>query len=402
MSHEILLPYNSPFHTAEHQAEEFTTFTVGDLIEQTIPPEIEQVSSDIFLLLHLFGPEAELEFKVQDGREMTFRLDGSNAMWQIEDKLDISERGNYQWTSNEIKIASVGVMADPDRCPVSELKRIDQLIVKLIESPTPPSAIIQHGPRVQFIWKLTCKPKQTEIDDFEGQFHTKFETMSSDMELYQITPGLRDIHMHKPSSTYLSDAEYPPKDLTQIYDDLTALPLSPKRTPTPAWRKRINKAYGLLETIDVTGAIGHILAHGKEAHTNTDPRFANAWQNTNSQSIYVVQSWKLVEGSVADLIAGEGQKRLPVEKIVTPVPPCRDLELSMLPAKEIEDDASKEIGNTDHKMVGPTRVYYSLGEDFFDLQVNHVRDGPVPVWFRLPVSFTRPLFQTREGSCRLT
>jgi nitronate monooxygenase len=28
--------------------------------------------------------------------------------------------------------------------------------------------------------------------------------------------------------------------------------------------------------------------------------------------------------------------------------------------------------------------------------------GPVPVWFRLPVSFTRPLFQTREGSCRLT
>ena len=36
------------------------------------------------------------------------------------------------------------------------------------------------------------------------------------------------------------------------------------------------------------------------------------------------------------------------------------------------------------------------------LLIETVGNGPVPVWFRLPVSFTRPLFQTREGSCRLT
>ena len=36
------------------------------------------------------------------------------------------------------------------------------------------------------------------------------------------------------------------------------------------------------------------------------------------------------------------------------------------------------------------------------LQWLAVRGGPVPVWFRLPVSFTRPLFRTREGFYRLT
>ncbi len=79
------------------------------------------------------------------------------------------------------------------------------------------------------------------------------------------------------------------------------------------WSK-VELAYELLERTKHSHAIGHILAHRREAHVNTDPRLANAWQNTTNQAIYVVQSWDLDSESVAERITGEGPERIPVTR----------------------------------------------------------------------------------------
>ncbi len=97
MVHEVLLSYVSPFREAGFPEDNVEVFTVSDLRAQKLSPETEQASSDIFLLRHLFGPHTELGFEVNDGPDMTFKLDGSDAIWQLEQTLDIAERNDYQW-----------------------------------------------------------------------------------------------------------------------------------------------------------------------------------------------------------------------------------------------------------------------------------------------------------------
>ena len=137
---------------------------------------------------------------------------------------------------------------------------------------------------------------------------------------------------------------------------------------------KVECAYELLERTKHSDAIGHILADRREAQINTDPRLANAWQNMTSQATYAVQSWELDNESVAERLMGEGPERIPVTREIKRVLSYRYLELTKPPVKKFGDDDPNETDILIATDMGATREYFSLGEDFIDLQVNVVRD----------------------------
>jgi hypothetical protein len=319
-SAKVIVPYSSVFAEREASEDEIEVFSDSGLIEDTLPPDTENPHSDIYLLRHLFGPENELIFKVNGkGPQRDFKLDGSEETWELERDLDIAERGDYRWRpKSAVRIAVVGVMAAPDRNSYEENRRIDQVIIEVTDSPTPPSAVILHGPRVQFAWKLDDKVTRKQLDDFETRFHEKFKTVPSDLTLFEITTGLRDLHQHKPGSVYLSDAVYHPRDLRNMYSEAKAPPVSGPRVGLPAWRQRIEKAYDLLPHEGVLSAIGHILAHQREVKQNVDPILSMAWQRYpdggGAAGLYLSYSANIKNGALATRHSGDGPERAVIIK----------------------------------------------------------------------------------------
>jgi hypothetical protein len=303
-------PYNP------NRESEFEVTSAQCPISQVISLEIESSDSDIYLLGHLFGRENALSIKVDDGKTKTFKLDGSEKIWQIERDLDIAERDDFQWEpGGNIKVAVVGIMADPARSPSAEQRRIAQIIEELVSSPCPPSAVVRHGPRWEFIWKLKGRPTRKNIEAFETQALEVLEAMPSDLTLFRIMPGLRDAHLHKPGSEYLSDGVYQLNDLTKMLDDLAVPPPSAPRQPVPEWLQRINSAYVTLENAKEFAGIGHILAHRMEVKVNTAPAYSQVWhrnQGDGKQDLYAVECWGLEDGSFAIRLSGDGPKQLAV------------------------------------------------------------------------------------------
>ena len=150
----VVVPYSSPFLEREAGEDNWDAFNIKDLRQRTLPPSTEQPRSAVYFLRHLFGPGNALIFEVNgDAPQWTFKLDGSEQIWQIEHDLDIAERDDYQWRPKEVvALAAVGVKPHPSLNFYEEQRRIDQIIIELTESTRPPSAIIQHGPQVQLIW----------------------------------------------------------------------------------------------------------------------------------------------------------------------------------------------------------------------------------------------------------
>jgi len=74
----------------------------------------------------------------------------------------------------------------------------------------------------------------------------------------------------------------------------------------------VERAYGLLERTKHSDGIGHILAHRREVHVNTNPLYSQAWRNSEGNVLYVVKEWEFKTGSIAHLIFGTGPKQLPI------------------------------------------------------------------------------------------
>jgi hypothetical protein len=74
----------------------------------------------------------------------------------------------------------------------------------------------------------------------------------------------------------------------------------------------VERAYELLECAKHSNAIGHILAHRREAHVNTNPLYSHSWRNDKGDVLYVVRELELSVGSIAHLIKGVGPKQLTI------------------------------------------------------------------------------------------
>lgn len=75
---------------------------------------------------------------------------------------------------------------------------------------------------------------------------------------------------------------------------------------------KVERAYELHERTKYSDGIGHILAHRRETHVNTNPLYSQAWRNSNGDVLYVVRELEFRVGSIARLIKGTGPKQLPV------------------------------------------------------------------------------------------
>jgi hypothetical protein len=75
---------------------------------------------------------------------------------------------------------------------------------------------------------------------------------------------------------------------------------------------RIERANELFERTKHWGGIGHMLAHRREVHVNTNPLYSQAWRNSEADVLYVVKDLEFGTGSIAHRIKGTGPKQLPI------------------------------------------------------------------------------------------
>jgi hypothetical protein len=318
MNRKVLLNYSSPFCGQKRSDIEFQVINLQDSLTRTIPLKIECPGSDIYLLRQLFGPTNALMYKNNvGGSSRAFKLDGSDKIWKLERDFDVGERHDYQWAPKyACNFAVVSIMANPCRSTYHEIRRIDAIIIELIKSANPPTAVIQHGSRTHFVWKLTRKITREQNGDFENRFHSKFDTVPSDLSLFQITPGLRDVHMNKPHSVYLSDAVYGPSDMNKMYAEAAAPSVSELKAAAPARLKRIEKVYDLLPPTGMLSCVGHILAHKRELHVNVDPAFSMAWQrypkDGGETGLYCSHTGSIADGEIAKRISGDGPEQVDI------------------------------------------------------------------------------------------
>ena len=78
------------------------------------------------------------------------------------------------------------------------------------------------------------------------------------------------------------------------------------------FKDKVERAYELHERTKHSDGIGHILAHRRETHVNTNPLYSQAWRNSKGDVLYAVKELEFRVGSIAHLIKGNGPKELPV------------------------------------------------------------------------------------------